>query len=559
MSTTLWPLLLIWLPATVLPLGALWALFWLVLRREQCFGYNRALLLLAPALAALLPLLPRPDLLGSLWAAPAGSAGSAGAVVGGLLPGLRVSPAPAAGGWAGELVLLGLYAAGVLALLARLTYRLWRLRRLRQTRPTEARPGFRVVYTGGELPTSSFGRTVFWDETADLRPGEAPVVLAHELAHVRQRHTHDVLWLEIWRAVLWPNPFAHLLLPALRLTHELLADRAALLVTAHGLDGESSADQPAALTAYAALLARLATRSLTAPPATALTQTFTSFTLIRLAMLQNPTPVRRWKQWLALPLVAVLFAVAGHPASAQMMLGNSSTQAERQAWKEQVMKNIAKALRADSLTNGGAKTFGQRQRLRLAIRRDATIGLELTHKTGLPPSPKMLNGSSDSFQVKYDHPDVIGVFGASGKLSNVVTMRAITEFVEQLAQRDRTPDRPNDSNEPKVYTFVEQMPELPTGGGNTSIVQAIQDKLIYPKAAASSTAATEGRVFVSFTVAADGLVVDPKVVKTLGPAYDEAVLVAIRQLPRFRPGQQQGRAVAVSFTVPVMFKPTAGK
>ena len=45
----------------------------------------------------------------------------------------------------------------------------------------------------------------------------------------------------------------------------------------------------------------------------------------------------------------------------------------------------------------------------------------------------------------------------------------------------------------------------------------------------------------------------------LGPAHDEAVLVAIRQLPRFRSGQRQGRAVAVSFTVPVMFKPTPGK
>ncbi len=48
-----------WLAGTLLPLGAAWLLFRVVLRGERCFGYNRALLLLAPVLAAGLPLLPR--------------------------------------------------------------------------------------------------------------------------------------------------------------------------------------------------------------------------------------------------------------------------------------------------------------------------------------------------------------------------------------------------------------------------------------------------------------------------------------------------------------------
>ncbi|MEJ7665914.1 MAG: M48 family metalloprotease [Hymenobacter sp.] len=116
---------------------------------------------------------------------------------------------------------------GVGVLLGRLAYQGWRLHRATRHLPREARPGYTLAYTGGRLPTSSFGRTVFWDETAGLTPAEAAPVLAHELAHVRQGHSYDVLWLEIWRAALWPNPFAHLLLPALRLTHELLADQAA--------------------------------------------------------------------------------------------------------------------------------------------------------------------------------------------------------------------------------------------------------------------------------------------------------------------------------------------
>ena len=42
-------------------------------------------------------------------------------------------------------------------------------------------------------------------------------------------------------------------------------------------------------------------------------------------------------------------------------------------------------------------------------------------------------------------------------------------------------------------------------------------------------------------------------VKSLGAAYDEAVLAAVRQLPRFTPGKQDGKAVDVSFTVPILF------
>ena len=63
-----------------------------------------------------------------------------------------------------------------------------------------------------------------------------------------------------------------------------------------------------------------------------------------------------------------------------------------------------------------------------------------------------------------------------------------------------------------------------------------------------------GRIFASFTVQADGSVGNARIVKGLAPAFDAAVLNAIRKLPRFVPGQQAGQAVAVSFTVPILIK-----
>ena len=103
----------------------------------------------------------------------------------------------------------------------------------------------------------------------------------------------------------------------------------------------------------------------------------------------------------------------------------------------------------------------------------------------------------------------------------------------------------------KLYIYVEQMPQLPGGGGNAAIVAAIQSKLKYPALAAADQ--QTGRVFVSFTVTKDGTVQDASIKKGLGPAYDEAVLSAVKQLPQFIPGRQNDQPVNVSFTVPVEF------
>ncbi|MGI4884738.1 MAG: TonB family protein [Janthinobacterium lividum] len=304
--------LLTWMLGTALVLGAAWALYRGALRGERCFGYNRAFLLLAPLVAAGLPLLPRPAL---GWLADAGASGAPGPAGGApafVLPTLHVQASGWAADWGGWPPLVWLYVAGVAVGLGRLAWRLARLHRTTRGLPRTPHVGYALAPTGGRLPTSSFGRTVFWDDTAALAPAEAAQVLAHEIAHVRQGHTYDVLWLEAWRAVLWFNPFVYPLVRALALTHELLADRTALAETA----GAPAAPGPR-LAAYAALLARLATRRITLPEAPLpLLHSFThSLTLTRIAMLKSSHPVRRWKQWLALPAVAGLLAVACQPAA----------------------------------------------------------------------------------------------------------------------------------------------------------------------------------------------------------------------------------------------------
>ena len=120
----------------------------------------------------------------------------------------------------------------------------------------------------------------------------------------------------------------------------------------------------------------------------------------------------------------------------------------------------------------------------------------------------------------------------------------------------------------RVYTYVEQMPTLPgqpktpdkvveevggSYGANLSPVQkAVGKTLVLPAEVLDGR--SEGIVYTSFVVSAAGEVGDAKIVRGLCPACDAAVLAAVRKLPRFVPGQQGGKPVAVTLNLPVTLK-----
>ncbi|MGI4864784.1 MAG: energy transducer TonB [Janthinobacterium lividum] len=106
--------------------------------------------------------------------------------------------------------------------------------------------------------------------------------------------------------------------------------------------------------------------------------------------------------------------------------------------------------------------------------------------------------------------------------------------------------------EDKVYTYVEQMPQLPGGGGTQAIVNAIQKAFRYP--AVDLRNQVEGRVFAKFTVDENGNLIDVETVKGLSSTIDAETIRAIKTLPKFIPGKQNGRSVKVSFTVPISLK-----
>jgi TonB family protein len=110
--------------------------------------------------------------------------------------------------------------------------------------------------------------------------------------------------------------------------------------------------------------------------------------------------------------------------------------------------------------------------------------------------------------------------------------------------RGQTSTAPADN---QVYTYVEQMPQLPGGGGQTAIVAAVQQRVVQPAGTPTATS----RVFVQITVGKQGQLEQVNLVQPTNPAIDAAVLAAVRQLPAFQPGKQNGQLVRVSLTLAI--------
>ena len=100
-----------------------------------------------------------------------------------------------------------------------------------------------------------------------------------------------------------------------------------------------------------------------------------------------------------------------------------------------------------------------------------------------------------------------------------------------------------------VYFEVEKMPEYP--GGIDALKNDIINNVKYPEEAKKK--GIQGKVFVSFIVDEKGKVSDAKVVRGVDPALDKESIRVIGNLKDWTPGMEKGKAVKVSYTVPIKF------
>ena len=125
----------------------------------------------------------------------------------------------------------------------------------------------------------------------------------------------------------------------------------------------------------------------------------------------------------------------------------------------------------------------------------------------------------------------------------------------ESAVRNETPAHtaPVEDNEKADNTPVvsaDMMPSFP--GGDAALMRWLGQNIRYPADAMEN--GIQGRVFVRFTVDKNGTIHDPKVIRGVDPSLDREALRVIKAMPRWIPGKNNGRAVAVYLTLPVTFK-----
>ena len=190
----------------------------LLLRRNTFFGLNRAYLLLSVGLSLVLPLVELP---GETRAAlPNGTITLTlpTFVVG------RTTPLQTNGLTTDQWFWL-IYGLGVVVMLVRLGLNGRAVRRLIDRGTAFPNWDYTLVHLPDDsVPSFSFGRYLVLNLTdAGTEPD---ALIRHEEAHIRQRHTADILGIELVRAAFWFNPLLLLYKRSLQEVHEFLADEA---------------------------------------------------------------------------------------------------------------------------------------------------------------------------------------------------------------------------------------------------------------------------------------------------------------------------------------------
>ena len=104
--------------------------------------------------------------------------------------------------------------------------------------------------------------------------------------------------------------------------------------------------------------------------------------------------------------------------------------------------------------------------------------------------------------------------------------------------------------EGEIFVVTEEDPEFPDG--MEAMYKFIADNIRYPKEARDSN--VSGKVYVRFVVEKDGTVSHVRVLRDIGAGCGQEAARIVRSMPKWKPGRNQGKAVAVEYNLPIKFE-----
>lgn len=552
---------LVYILKSSLCLVAFYLFYKVLLSRETFYRFNRFALLSLMAFSALLPLvqitLEHPSEVGQTIVS----------VEDWLVEVVSVEQATSPFTWAQALLLV--YLLGIAFFFFRNAWSIVRLLRLlrggrrasiKTYLPDEE--AVTLIILKEKIAPFSWMRYIIVSEE-DLQEN-AREILLHESAHIRHRHSWDLLLADVCIFFHWFNPAAWLLKQELQTIHEYEADDNVLR---EGIDARQ----------YQLLLIKKAVGTRLYSMANNLNHSNLK-KRITMMMKRKSNPWARLKYAYVLPLAAMAVAAFARPevqnASSEIsavkvndLVGNLVTNLEEKF----TLPDSGVQLPQDSIYEivdvmpifPGGET-GMLKFLSDNIKYPAEAqeaGLEGRVFTRFIVND---DGSvSDVEILRSVHPlldaEAVRVVKAMPKWTpgkvggKAVKVRYSLPLVFRL-QGESTPQNntpvANKIGKDGIYEIVDTPPIYP--GGEAALLKFISDNIKYPEEAFK--AGTQGRVTTIFIINEDGSVSDVDVVRSVHPLLDAEAVRVISSMPKWTPGKAGGKAVKVRFTMPVTFR-----
>ena len=211
--------------------GLLYSYYHFVLRNKKFHRYNRFYLLAAAGLSVLIPMLNIPVyfseaetessiVYNTLRVFATTETDEAVTIYAGI---------PEKASWFTTTHIFHLmYITIALLVLLRIIFSLLKIRSIIRRHHVEKIENIHFLNTDEPGTPFSFFRWLFWNRKIELNSEKGEHIFRHELFHIEQKHSLDIIFLELLTVVGWFNPFFHLMKRETKAIHEFLADQFAV-------------------------------------------------------------------------------------------------------------------------------------------------------------------------------------------------------------------------------------------------------------------------------------------------------------------------------------------
>jgi N-acetylmuramoyl-L-alanine amidase len=308
--------LILFVLKSILVSGLLYTWYIIALRNKRHHTYNRFFLLFILYASIQIPLLH------FTWSPASGNTpllfSSAKMLVHTFTGAGEAQPAkqlPPAEGIDWLIIIIGISAMVSLVMLIQMIIRILWIVRMSKQYPCTVTGGITLLQTDLPKAPFSFMNKIFWSNSISPETESGRMILRHELAHIKQKHTYDKLASQLLTCIFWMNPFYWFVQKELCMVHEFIADEQAIITNNDNIQQSEYTE------AFAKMLLQVHDRTDYLAPEH---QFFSSPIKRRLTMLQNNKTVRAsvLRRAVVVPLIAgSIFIFAFSPQTATKPAG----------------------------------------------------------------------------------------------------------------------------------------------------------------------------------------------------------------------------------------------